>query len=449
MSLPDHRDSPRLARDALVLGPSAALNRDPTTTPSVNDPTQTVPQVCVPQQPTTAEPPRLVSRSGQLQEQGFSVEVAERIAAPQRSSTRTIYKSKWALFEKWCRENSVDFSTPSVKQISDFFMYLHQDLNRRHSTIDGYRTAIVDTLGPTAHHIAHNADLHRLIRNLPRWNLSVVLNEFTKAPFEPMKDTDLKHLTLKTAFLLALAFGKRRSEIHAWVANKVSNLGQWEKVALFPSSDFIAKNQLAREGSQSVSPVTIPALTTIVDRQFKEDRTLCPVLALRYYLDRTKDLFISFKKGHTSDIRPATLSSWLKQTILLCYKQADQQALDLVQVKAHDIRAFAASKAFYGGVSVDQIMQACHWKAHNTFTNFYLKDLTWSDTDNNMYLGPVVAAQQVLDPSPQTSCPRKEKKGGGGAHPLQPSLQESLPGSRYSFTFKMLRVRSFCFLVIK
>ena len=138
----------------------------------------------------------------------------------------------------------------------------------------------------------------------------------------------------------------------------------------------------------------------------------------------------------------------VKQTILLCYKQADQQALDLVQVKAHDIRAFAASKAFYGGVSVDQIMQACHWKAHNTFTNFYLKDLTWSDTDNNMYLGPVVAAQQVLDPSPQTSCPRKEKRGGG-AHPLQPSLQESLPGSRYSFTFKMLRVRSFYFSIIR
>ena len=66
MSLPDHRDSPRLARDAQVLGPSAALNRDPSTTSSVNNPTQTVPQVCVPQQPTTAEPPRLVSRSGQL-----------------------------------------------------------------------------------------------------------------------------------------------------------------------------------------------------------------------------------------------------------------------------------------------------------------------------------------------------------------------------------------------
>ena len=127
------------------MGPSVALNRDPTTTSGVNNSSQTVPQLCVSQQSTTSQPPRLVYRSGQLQEQGFSVEVAERIADPQRSSTRTIYKSKWALFEKWCRENSVDFSTPSVKHISDFFMYLYQDLNRRPSTIDGYRTAIVDT----------------------------------------------------------------------------------------------------------------------------------------------------------------------------------------------------------------------------------------------------------------------------------------------------------------
>ena len=56
-----------------------------------------------------------------------------------------------------------------------------------------------------------------------------------------MKNTDLKHLTLKTAFLLALGSGKPCSEIHAWVANKVSNLGQWEKVTLFPPSDFITK----------------------------------------------------------------------------------------------------------------------------------------------------------------------------------------------------------------
>ena len=99
-----------------------------------------------------------------------------------------------------------------------------------------------------------------------------------------------------------------------------------------------------------------------------------------------------------------------------------------------------ASKAFYGGVSVDQIMQACHWKAKNTFTNFYLKDLTWSD-DNNMYLGPVVAAQQVLNPSPQTTHPRKEKKWGG-----QPTLQESNPrGLGIWLPPKDVMVRSFIY----
>ena len=80
--LPDHCNSPRLARDALVLGPSAALNRDPTSTTSVKNSSQIVPQLCVSHQCTTSKPPCLVSRSGQLQEQGFSVEVAERIAAP-------------------------------------------------------------------------------------------------------------------------------------------------------------------------------------------------------------------------------------------------------------------------------------------------------------------------------------------------------------------------------
>ena len=82
--LPHHSNSSRLARDALILGPrlSVALNRDPTPFTSVNNTSQTDPQPSVSQQSTTSQPPRLVSRRGQLQEQGFSVEVAERIAAP-------------------------------------------------------------------------------------------------------------------------------------------------------------------------------------------------------------------------------------------------------------------------------------------------------------------------------------------------------------------------------
>ena len=115
---------------------------------------------------------------------------------------------------------------------------------------------------------------------------------------------------------------------------------------------------------------------------------------------------MSFKKGHTSDIRPATLSSWLKQTIPLCYKQADQQALDLVQVKVHDIRAFMV------GYRWTKSCKPITGKLTAHLQIFCLKDLTLSVNDNNMYLGPVVAAQ-VLDPSPQSSYLRKEKKGEG------------------------------------
>ena len=153
-------------------------------------------------------------------------------------------------------------------------MYLYQDLNRHPSTIDGYRTDIVDILGPAGLHISQTQTLTGyspvfmgIVPKVPgifqngTFLLCCVLL-LTKAPFELNKDTDLKHLILKTALLLALASSKCCSESHAWVANKVSNLGQWEKVTLFPSSDFMAKNQLARESSQSVSPVTIPALTT-------------------------------------------------------------------------------------------------------------------------------------------------------------------------------------------
>ena len=66
IQLSDHCNSPRLARDALVLGPSAALNRNPTSSTSVKNASQTVPQLCVSQQSTTSQPPCLVSRSGQL-----------------------------------------------------------------------------------------------------------------------------------------------------------------------------------------------------------------------------------------------------------------------------------------------------------------------------------------------------------------------------------------------
>ena len=85
--------------------------------------------------------------------------------------------------------------------------------------------------------------------------------------------------------------------------------------------------------------------------------------------------------------------------MILCYELSDQEALTLHQVKAHDVRAFAASKAFQSGISLEQILSACRWKSHNTFTQFYLKDVAWADTEL-FHLGPVVAAQQIHHQAP-------------------------------------------------
>ena len=281
----------------------------------------------------------------QLSRSRVSQVAATRIEAPQRGSTRSVYEAKWAIFTKWCVTNQVDFRAPPVKSVADFLMYLFEDRKLQPSTIDGYRSAIADKLGNSSLNISKDENLTCLLdsfhrvrpkgrRGIPSWNLSLVLHQLTKAPFEPIKEASLKHLTFKTVFLLALGSGKRRSEIHAWQNKNIRHQSDWSRVSLYPSTVFFPRT--------SVAAVVIPALAPTLDKSLKSDRSLCPVRVLRYYLDRTSDLrqnkelvFVSFKKGFDEDISPDTISLWIKQTVILCYELSDQEAHTLHQVKAH------------------------------------------------------------------------------------------------------------------
>ena len=136
-------------------------------------------------------------------------------------------------------------------------------------------------------------------------------------------------------------------KIHAWQNRNIRHQSDWSKVSLYPSPSFLSKNQVAKEGPDSVAPGVITALVPTLDRSLKSDRSLWLVRALRYYVDRTSDLrqnkevvFLSFTKSFDKDISPATISSWIKQTVILCYELSDQEAHTLHQVKAHDVRAF-------------------------------------------------------------------------------------------------------------
>ena len=311
----------------MVLGLDQSVEPNSLQSPSTAGSAKTAIQRSPSQEPIPSEPSCLAPRVSSIQEPGFSEEVAARIEAPQRGSTRAIYKSTWSIFVKWCASHQVDFRSPSVKHIAEFLLFLFKEKKLQPSTIEGYRTTIVDMVGNDRVHISRDENLSRLLdsfhrdkpkgrRGVSSWNLSLVLHQLTKAPFEPMRKASLKHLTFKTVFLLALGSGKRRSEIHAWLYRNIRHQETWTQVSLYPSASFLSKNQLAREGPSSVAPVVIPALAPSLDKCLTEDKSLCPVRALRYYLDRTKDLrsgknlvFVSFRKGFQKDIVPATISS--------------------------------------------------------------------------------------------------------------------------------------------
>ena len=248
----NHSDCSRVAKHALVLGSSNHVQSDP------SEPAQPVNTAFQSDPSQKSDKPKsacMAPRATAIKEQGFSEAVAARIVAPQRGSTRSVYEAKWTIFTKWCVTNQVDFRAPPVKSVADFLMYLFEDRKFQPSTIDGYRSAIADKLGNSSLNISRDENLTRLLdsfhrdrpkgrRGIPSWNLSLVLHQLTKAPFEPIKEASLKHLTFKTVFLLAFGSGKHRSGIHAWQNKNIRHQADWSKVSLYPSPSFLSKNQL-------------------------------------------------------------------------------------------------------------------------------------------------------------------------------------------------------------
>ena len=208
----NHSDCSGVAQHALVLGPSDHVQSGPYQSAHPAKSVDTTLQSDPSQKSDKSESPCMAPRATTMKEQGFSEAVATRIEAPQRRSTRAVYEAKWAIFKRWCVTNQVDFRSPPVKSVADFLMYLFEDRKLQLSTIDGYRSAIADKLGNATVNISKDDNLTRILdsfhgdrpkgrRGIPSWNLSLVLHQLTLAPFEPLREASLEHLTFKTVFL--------------------------------------------------------------------------------------------------------------------------------------------------------------------------------------------------------------------------------------------------------
>ncbi|KAI2651034.1 ORF V: Enzymatic polyprotein [Labeo rohita] len=103
---------------------------------------------------------------------------------------------------------------------------------------------------------------------------------------------------------------------------------------------------------------------------------LCPVHALRIYVDRTrhfrrtKQLFVCFggqQKGNA--VSKQKLAHWVVDAISLSYQNQGEPCP--LGVHAHSTRSVASSYALAHGASLADICRAAGWATPNTFARFY------------------------------------------------------------------------------
>ncbi|KAK0146328.1 hypothetical protein N1851_014351 [Merluccius polli] len=183
---------------------------------------------------------------------------------------------------------------------------------------------------------------------VPLWDLSGVLEALTQHPFEPLEGVGLKFLSLKTALLLAVTTAKRVSDLQAL-------------------STRPACLQFAPGYSKSAE-----------DRKLN---TLCPVRALRLYVERTAgfrrgdQLFVSWATPHKGKpLSRQRLSHWIVEAIGLSYRCRGLQPP--AGLKAHSTRGMATSWALFKGIQVEDICVAASWATPHTFVRFYRLDVS-------------------------------------------------------------------------
>lgn len=324
---------------------------------------------------------------------GLPQSVIATIQSARAPSTRFAYDGKWSAFEDWCVKAGVLAFQSPVSVILTFLQEL-LDKGLAFSTVKVYLAAI------SACHVGFGdktAGQHPLVcqfmkgarrlrpvsRNLAApWDLSMVLDALTGQPFEPLSQLDLKVLSLKTALLLALASAKRVSDIHALSVNPTCMrffMGD-SKVLLRPNPAFVPKvfNPAIPNRPIELSAFYPPPFSS---REHERMNTLCPVRALRAYVDRTaglrksEQLFVSWGTSHLG--KPLTkqrLSHWIVEAISLAYDSKGLQPPS--GLRAHSTRGIATSWALFRGVSMEDICAAASWTTPHTFSRFYRLDVT-------------------------------------------------------------------------
>ncbi|KAK7905159.1 hypothetical protein WMY93_017766 [Mugilogobius chulae] len=311
----------------------------------------------------------------------FNGDVGHTISNARAPSTRLQYANRWRLFSEWCHEKGQD---PSCCPVSFILSFLQELLNqgRSPSTLKVYVAAIsCSHVGLDGVSVGRNRSVALFLKGARRlhpprrrvastWDLAVVLNALQSPPFEPLSAVDLKWISMKTAFLLAMVSAKRVGELQALSVHE--SCCQWKAdgsgVTLWPDPSFVPKVPSSTAGTQ---PLRLARFDTEAS-----SAQLCPVRALEEYIKvtasirRSDRLFICFagpRKGQA--LSKQRLAHWVVDVISKAYELCGQSLP--AGVRCHSTRAVSTSWAAMAGVPLEVICEAASWTSPNTFARFY------------------------------------------------------------------------------
>ena len=193
----------------------------------------------------------------------------------------------------------------------------------------------------------------------PNWSLSKVLDLLQSDKFQV--NPSINDLFLRALFLIALATGHRVSQLAALLrCPEFTKFGpELSSVTLATRPSFLAKNE---RPDHRFSPVIVPAWTVE-----GEPHPLCPVRALSSYLDasitpNSQALWLNPQSG-----RPLKTAELAKCLVSLIH-MADPTS----EPKAHQVRKYASSLAFFRCFDVESVRKAGQWSSSTSFVTRYL-----------------------------------------------------------------------------
>jgi len=329
-----------------------------------------------------------------LRQRGLSDKVIETISKSRRDCTQIQYERVLNKYMVFCKEQGRSPYEEDLGMALDFLqLLLDEEISPRHGkdkrgyscmriAVSALSTILVCEGVPFGQHHITKSFMKGVLKERPiahryqtQWDPEMVLSKLKNPPYTTADKIPLLLLAKKTLFLILMATSRRVHIAKALYINK-------EKCTIKKGSSVtfhIERKDLKQGDSMQDKPLPL------VVKAFPKNRSIDPVLYVRTYIARTKQLrgdiqqlFIT-TKGPTRPISADTARNWVKDILKDC-------GVDLNQFGPGSTRGASTSKASALGASLEEILKAGQWSNKSVWQKYYNKPIVQSGRTVSDYL---------------------------------------------------------------